>query len=184
MVKPVQKAEINSFVKGLITEASPLNFPPDAERDGENFDLNKDGTRQRRFGVNLEGSYQLRSTGVTVNEISQTAISSFKWSGANKDPNKDIAVVQFGSKIDFYNLAVDSISSQGFIGSITLDEVVSSSKLSYSVVDGLLVITAGTPSIHIIEYDGTSLSYSKDRLLVRDLWGVDDGLTGNDINTP
>ena len=43
MVKPVAKVEISSFVKGLLTEASPLNFPADASRDEENFELNKDG---------------------------------------------------------------------------------------------------------------------------------------------
>ena len=40
-----------SFVKGLITEASPLTFPENASIDEKNFVLNRDGSRSRRLGV-------------------------------------------------------------------------------------------------------------------------------------
>jgi hypothetical protein len=53
MVKPVTKAEISSFIKGFITEASPLNFPADASRDEENFELNVNGSRDRRLGIDF-----------------------------------------------------------------------------------------------------------------------------------
>lgn len=184
MVKPVQKAEINSFVKGLISESSPLNFPPDAEKDGENFDLNKDGSRQRRLGVDLESGYTVLSTGYTAAQIEEgnAAISSFKWVGANKNPNNEFGVVQFGNKLDVFDLAQDIISTDGFIGSVSITGADPSTAFSYSVVDGYLVITAGIDTVQVIEWDGVSLTQTTDRLLVRDLWGLP-GLDNNDINT-
>ena len=38
MVKPSKRVEVNNFVKGLITEASPLNFPANASLDEETDD--------------------------------------------------------------------------------------------------------------------------------------------------
>jgi hypothetical protein len=44
------KLEFNTFVKGIITEAGPLTYPDGASLDEANFVLNRDGSRQRRFG--------------------------------------------------------------------------------------------------------------------------------------
>ena len=51
MAKQTQKAEVNNFVKGLITEASPINFPANASKSEENFELNKKGYRKDRSVV-------------------------------------------------------------------------------------------------------------------------------------
>ena len=48
--KQTQKV-INTFIKGLITEAGELTFPPDASVDELNCDLRRDGSRRRRLGV-------------------------------------------------------------------------------------------------------------------------------------
>ena len=47
MPRQTVPAEVNTFVKGLITEASPLTFPDNASLDELNFILNKDGSRRR-----------------------------------------------------------------------------------------------------------------------------------------
>ena len=59
MPKQGQRFEIKAFIKGLITEASPLNFPAEATIDEENFELRKNGTRERRFGMDFEDNYSL-----------------------------------------------------------------------------------------------------------------------------
>lgn len=181
MVKPVTKAEISSFVKGFITEASPLNFPADASRDEENFELNSDGSRDRRLGIDFEEGYELRSTGYNTTAITSIASSSFKWLSAGNDSNNEFIVVQFGTHVDIYDSSQSSISADGYIGSVTLSGVSTDVRFSYGSVDGRLIIAAGTEDIHIIEWDGSSLSYSTDRLLVRDLWGLPSS-EGNDIN--
>lgn len=48
-----------SFVAGLNTDASPLNFPDNFSSDEENFVLNIDGSRERRLGLALESGGQV-----------------------------------------------------------------------------------------------------------------------------
>jgi len=181
MVKPVKKAEISSFIKGFLTEASPLNFPADASRDEENFELNINGSRDRRLGVDFETNYQLRSTGYNSTDIKGLATSSFKWFSAGNDANNEFIVVQFGAHIDIYDSSYDSISRDGYKGSVTLTGTDPAVKFSYGSVDGILIIAAGTDDIHIVSWDGATFTYSQDRLLVRDLWGLPSS-DGNDIN--
>lgn len=182
MVKPVQKAEIKSLVKGFLTEFSPLNFPADASRDEENYELNRDGSRDRRLGIDLEPNYQLHPTGYSEETLKGVATSSYKWFNAGNNADNEFIIVQFGTRIDVFNSAKQSISKDGFIGSVTLTGPTGLDKFSYASVDGTLVIAAGTEDIHIIKYVSPNLVYSKSRLLVRDLWGLP-GLENNDINT-
>lgn len=180
MVKPVQKAEINSFIRGFISEASPLNFPADASRDEENFELNRDGSRDRRLGLDFEDNYLLRSTGYNSAAIESVATSSYKWFNAGNDSNNEFAVLQFGTTVTIYDTTKASISRDGLIGSVTLVGPADSVRFSYASVDGTLVIAAGTEEIHVIKYNGVNLTYTRERLLVRDLWGLP-GSEGNDI---
>ena len=181
MVKPVAKAEISSFVKGLITEASPLNFPPDATIDEENYNLNRDGSRDRRLGIDFEADHTLRSTGFTATSLKDVAHSTYKWIGAGNNTENEFIVVQFGARVDIFDSSKASISTDGFIGSVSLTGVLNTIRLSYASVDGTLVIAAETEEIHIIKYDGASLAYSTKRLLVRDQWGLPDD-DNNDLN--
>jgi hypothetical protein len=181
MVKPIAKAEINTFVAGLITEASPLNFPPNASRDEENFVLKKNGSRERRLGLDVELDCVTRDTGFTEVNLKEVAFSSFKWFGAGNNPNNEFAVLQFGSRIDVYDTSKKSISKDGFIGSVTLTVSDLTREFSYASVDGILVIAANTETIHIVEYKNSALVYTTSRLLVRDLWGLAD-TENNNVN--
>jgi hypothetical protein len=181
MVKPVAKAEINSFIGGLITEASPLNFPPNASVDEENFNLNTDGTRDRRFGFDFEPNYSIRSTGYSELQLESKATSSYKWFNANNDPLNEFVVVQFGSILNFFNSNTASISGDGFLGTVTLTGIDPAVRCSYASVDGLLIIAAATEVIHIISWNGTTFSYTRSRLQVRDFWGLP-GYSGNNEN--
>jgi len=49
-----QEKSYFTFVGGLNTDASPVNFPENFSSDEENFVLNLDGSRQRRLGLSLE----------------------------------------------------------------------------------------------------------------------------------
>lgn len=182
MVKPVAKAEISSFVKGIITEASPLNFPADASRDEENFILNNDGSRQRRLGLDFEDGHVLRSTGLPQTGLISAAHTSYRWLNAGNDALNEFAVIQFGTKIDIFDTAKTNISGDGFLGSVTLSGVSASVNFSYATVDGALIIAANTEVIHIIQYDNPNFLYTTRSLLVRDLWGIED-TENNEINT-
>lgn len=181
MVKPVAKAEINSFLKGIITEASVLNFPADASRDEENFELNVNGSRHRRQGIDFENAYEIHSTGFSAANLLNTAVSSFRWLNAGNDPNEELLVIQFGNRVDLYQVTESSFTSTQYVGQVTLTGVSSNIRFSYASIDGKMVIAAANDTIHIIEWNGSTLSYSTDRLLVRDLWGLP-GYDNNDIN--
>lgn len=181
MVKPVLKAEINAFTKGIITEASPLNFPPDASKDEENFKINKDGSRQRRLGMDFELNHAVHNTELTPLQIAAFGNSTARWLSANKDPNNEFAVVQFGNKVHIFDATKDSISGQGFLGTVYLPVIDQSTSYTYASVDGVLVIAAGTEEIYTVTYDGVSFTLETGRLQVRDLWGMPSA-EGNDIN--
>lgn len=181
MVKPVTKAEINSFVKGIITETSPLNTPADASRDEENYDLNKDGSRDRRLGLDVEENYVVRDTGLTASQLLTATSSSFKWLNAGNIPTNEFSVIQFGNKIHVFDVSKTSISKDGFIGTISLTGVSLDSRVSFASIDGYLIVATGNDKIGIITYTSGSLSITYDSLLVRDLWGLP-GNDKNDIN--
>ena len=71
--------EYNTFIKGIITEASPLTFPENASSDEENFVLNRNGSRRRRLGVDYETDYVLKDTSKTALTIESSAVTTFKW---------------------------------------------------------------------------------------------------------
>lgn len=50
--------EFNTFVGGILTEANPINYPVGYTLDEENFILERDGTRRRRFGTVLDTTKQ------------------------------------------------------------------------------------------------------------------------------
>ena len=182
MVKPVAKAEISSFVKGIISEASPLNFPADASRDEENYELNKDGSRDRRLGIDFEDDYTLLDTGYLAANIKDVNISSYKWFNAGNNADNEFAVVQIGDTIHIFDSAKSSVSGTGFLDAITLTGVDATKRFSFASIDGMLVIAAGTDTIHVVTYDNSVFNYTTGRILTRDLWGIP-GNDNNEIST-
>src|SRR6478736_1398368 len=104
MAKQGQRAEINTFVQGLITEASPLNFPPNASKQEENFELFRDGTRRRRLGMDYlpsETLHPITTFGLGTPLTPQLGI--FIWKSTGGIVGRNIAVIQQGNKLDFYD---------------------------------------------------------------------------------
>lgn len=173
MPKPSARAEVNNFVGGLITEASPLNFPPNASRDEANFELNRDGTRDRRLGLDYEpgGVFQDIST---YYSSSNTPFASYVWKGAGGNPFNELLVVQVYVLLYIYNSKASTISS-AFLG--TVGGTASVNEASFTVVDGKLVVASGQEEIAVVTYNetaaiGNKFTISQVRLKVRDLWGI------------
>lgn len=175
-------AEFNSFVAGLITDASPLTFPDNASLDEDNFVLNRDGSRNRRLGMDLETSFTEISTNVSGTTEFFTGQSSFVWENAGGDPDKEILVIQIGNEIHFFDLDVTPLSSGKIddynFSSAPLDQI-----FSYTVVDGLLVVASGLKQITVFEYDSSAdtITDSIITLYIRDLFGVEDVFEGTDL---
>lgn len=172
--KQGQRAEINTFVRGIITEASPLNFPPDASADEENFELNRDGTRNRRLGFDLENGYTTYATNIPTTELPNTAVSTFKWIEVAGNVQTELVVVQCNNQLHFFDTSQDVLSTAGARGLIVLDEFPAGIKYSFTSVEGLLVVAAGVETIAIITFDDPGFSVEYDRLLIRDVFGVEE----------
>lgn len=173
MPKQSTKGEFNSFVKGLITEASPLNFPKDASLEEENFELNRDGSRQRRKGMANEPFATYQNTSLSLSDFLTAAPTTYKWTEAGGVSSQNIVVVQAGNTLYYYDMSFSSLSNGGYLGQSLLVDFPSNSKYSITSVDGYLVVAAGVDTIAIISYSDSVFSVDYERIAVRDIWGVE-----------
>lgn len=179
MTKKSVKAEINSFVRGLITEASPLNFPENASLAEENFELLRTGVRQRRLGIDYEDDYQKRALygGATV---VRDALSTYIWKDAGGLNGRDILVLQSGVGLFFFDMTEQALSRDGYMG--TINAGVTFTRYKFASVDGFLIVATGSPNLSRITYVESTNTFTIDyySLKVRDLWGVSYEPTDND----
>lgn len=97
-----------TFTKGLITEAGHLTYPEDASTDELNTILSRKGNRSRRLGLDYQPGYELENLEIT----DDIAVNEFVWSSINNDPTVTFACVQVGSKVYFYDMNNDPLSTQ------------------------------------------------------------------------
>ena len=96
---PVTK-KYSTFVKGLITEASAMNFPENASVDEDNFHLHRDGSRERRCGIDYEVGYSKTTSGLA--SYAAGAVSSYSWNNAGKISNKNFVIVQTAKLLSIF----------------------------------------------------------------------------------
>lgn len=165
---PISSGEINQLRaanKGIITEASPLEFPEGATLDEQNFVLNRDGSRQRRLGIRqeLSGTEQPTSTSSTA--------SSHPWRGVGEDGDKQYSVIQVGGELYIYDTEVEPLQS-GLLTQISITNW-DGRKISSAVINGDFVFAFGGQRVGRIKDD---LSVEYFAIQTRDVWGIDDTL--------
>lgn len=173
MPKQSAKVEFNNFVAGFITEASELNFPPNASLDEENFEAKRKGTRSRRLGLNYETGHTKRALSITDSYLTQTKPAVFLWFDVAGDTTTSFLVVQAGNVLYFHDITSETLSTDGYISSLTISEFPSNVSFSFASVDGRLVIVAGYEKIAIVEYSSGVFSITYDSLQTRDIWGIE-----------
>lgn len=179
--------ERNTFVRGLITEASPLTFPENASIDEDNFVLNREGSRQRRLGMDYEPLHELVDTGKTSLTFDNHRLTAFRWNNVNNDATVSIGVIQVGNTLWFVDLFADVLSDNLLNGGVALTlnsgnvgtNISGNTPIQYVSANGVLIIVSKElPDPFYITYDsvGDSFSLTRIDIKVRDLIGVDDGL--------
>lgn len=98
---------MTTFVGGLVTEVSSLEFPPNASVDELNCDLKRDGSRRRRLGMELETGYEMSTQTAT----SSSTFSLGSWDNVGEQAGVEFAVVQKDSYLLFYKQTTDSALS-------------------------------------------------------------------------
>lgn len=172
------KLEISSFIRGLITEAGPLTFPDNAALVDENNVLNKDGSRQRRLGLNYESPYTLRSEGMDVGGGYLPEVSTHLWKNPTKTGAYDIVVVQTSNRLYFYKADKTSISNNilnGGAPSLLPADYDTEVKISTASLLGDLLVTCGKEYVRLYSYNSTTqlVSFEDVRLKIRDLFGIE-----------
>lgn len=166
--------EYNTFVRGLITEAGPLTFPENASLDEENFVLNRNGSRQRRLGMDFEIGHVLRSATVE----SDDAVAVHRWFNAANDADNQLAVVQVGSTFQVYDLTPSSVSAN-LLATVDLSAYITG-KTTVATASGMgyLFVADGSGNPFYLEFNPLTNAVTPQSISIkiRDFFGVADGL--------
>ncbi len=176
---PVQ---VNQFVGGLNTEANPLSFPPTASIDEENLTINSNGSRTRRDGFDVEADFQVVSTGISAQTDLAMAKGQFRWANAGGTGNAEFMVVQLGNYLAIHDMNTLPLSSTP-VHTKTFPASTYITDFGFAVVDGMLVVATGQKNFYIFKYEDGVISEETGTLLIRDLFGVQAVVDGDDLTT-
>jgi len=178
----LQRAKKNflNFVKGLNTEASPLQFPEGTAKDLDNVDLIRDGSIKRRRGLDYETNAVRSAVSFSEADIQTKGISVHEWRSVNGNGSLNFLVVQIGGKLFFHDLGNQTLS-QGIIGSIDFSDLKVDPDFDLEVVDtaygrGRLFVVGRYISPFYVEYDEDANTFSGHKLTlkIRDIQGLPD----------
>lgn len=173
MPQQVNLKPVNTFNKGLITEATVMTFPEGASSDELNCDLLKNGARQRRRGLAFEDNYQNSSFSVTLG----TFVHKQNWSNVSGIGGTEFLVVQVNNMVYFYDKSPAATSTAQKSFSINLYDYdvansydAATSPISCSSITGFLVIVSPAIEPLRVEYISSSdtISVSILSLNIRD----------------
>ena len=155
---------VNTFVKGLITEASELTFPENASVDELNCALERDGTRRRRKALTLEENHVLSDVTVPQGALVQTV----DWYNVAGQPNLEFLVVQVNNILYFYEKSADPLSANKYSDTVNLNTYSASNNLSPSderiqvtSLNGALIVASPAINTFYVEFDTVAQTFSE-----------------------
>lgn len=161
---------MNTFIKGLITEAGELTFPQDASIDESNCLLDRDGTRRRRLAVELETN-NVYSTFALNNAF---VFTTGRWKNAAGIAGLEFLVVQDGTTLRFYNTSSEPYSGNQETFNVNLNTFNFAgsvgpglAKVQMDTVNGTLVVTSEAIEPFYIEYDADANTISTTQISPR-----------------
>ena len=150
---------VNTFIKGLVTEAGELTFPPDASVDELNCDLRRDGSRRRRKGIAKETNSVLST--FTVSDAAITTTGT--WSNVGGQSGLEFLVFQNGATLYFYNKAEAPFSANQEAHTVNLATYetsggvgASEAKCTFTSLKGALLVVSSSINPIYIERDNVA----------------------------
>lgn len=150
---------VNTFIKGLITEAGELTFPENASIDELNCDLRRDGSRRRRLGAELEDSYVLSSFTMTDSSI----VVTDKWENVGGQSGLEFLVIQVGASLKFYSKGTLPYSGSEDAATVNLTtyEVVggvgaANAQCQFTSINGALIVASPAINTIYVQRDNTT----------------------------
>lgn len=140
----INQKTVNTLNRGLITEAAELTFPENATVDELNCQLDRDGTRARRLGLELENGATGSSFTVDPTKVFHTG----EWRNAGGVSGLNLMVVQAGATLYFYtsNEAPYSAQEQSYSQSLAAyqiaGKVASDYKCQFTSIAGVLIVAS------------------------------------------
>jgi hypothetical protein len=174
----------NTFTKGLITEASPLNTQQQASTDENNCVLLVKANRPRRLGIDYETSHHLTNVGLTGVNPSTLVVQEYKWVAVNQE-NINFLVVQVNGTLYFYSMDSYPISGNqesytvdltAFTAPFSTDSLVAGTPVSMTSGQGFLFVSSSQIEPFVVHYTGSSMSSTQLYIQIRDFTGLNDGL--------
>ena len=98
----------NSFINGLVTEATGMNFPDKAVTETYDCEFDIDGSVYRRTAIDFEEDFTTKTI-----DRSQSVIKTYLWQNVAGNGNVTVAVVQVGDTLYFYETNGTGIFSTG-----------------------------------------------------------------------
>lgn len=150
---------VNTFIKGLITEAGELTFPENASIDELNCDLRRDGSRRRRLGAELEDSFVLSSFTMTDSSV----VVTDKWENVGGQSGLEFLVIQVGASLKFYSKGTLPYSGSEDAATVNLStyEVVggvgaANARCQFTSINGTLIVASPAINTIYVQRDNTT----------------------------
>ena len=170
MPQEINLKPVNTFNKGLVTEATVMTFPEGASSDELNCDLLKNGARQRRRSIQFEDNYQ--NSSFTVSDGS--FVHKENWENVSGIGGKEFLVLQVNNIVYFYDKSPANTSSAEKSFSINLNTfsvgnnfAVSETPISCSSITGYLVIVSAAIKPIVVQYFSSSDSISVEPITIK-----------------
>jgi len=144
-----------SFVGGLNTESSPLNYPDGVSLDESNMDLKRNGSRVRRKGVDFEkgGSIvhaQNHAAGYWDTPTVTHGQSTYEWRSLGGSGSNNALIVQIGKFLHIKSLdvAITSASPAG----LSIDTTAIGGAAAKTVIDlSLMAVGAADVTLDTVD---------------------------------
>lgn len=108
MPRNVAASVENNFTRGLVTEASGLNFPENACTATYDCHFDLTGNVSRRLGFDFESSHDTKTI-----DRAGAAINTYLWRNVAGDGNVSLWVVQVGETLHFWSVGGSSSITNG-----------------------------------------------------------------------
>jgi len=182
------------FVKGIVTEASPLNRPENTSIDEQNFELFLQGYRKRRKGLSAEdvNQGQVSPTLASLARGSMPTMDTFRWDNPGniadisfvlaKDGSQVVLWQEVSGKFNSYTSTYDVIDLYDYrSASATSRADIDNMRIEYTQGNGQCFIVGGLIDAISLEWDSSNSDIIIRRLTFfeRDLDGLVDGSEGS-----
>lgn len=173
----------SKFIRGLITESTSLNFPPDAATETYNCIFDDKGAVYRRKGIDLESGYSEKTISVLGG---LEAYVTYVWDYIKNGVDKSFLVCQQGAVVHFFDISTNvTPSAHAHVTTITLTDYdlpgasgnPRNERCQFAQANGYLLIVNRYCFPMYVTYTGSTFTVTPMTLQARDFVGAPSSLS-------